>query len=68
MPLTSKEILESEFDPESTFTVALYFVNLLSFILTMLIYYGLIIVMGIAMLIHLYDYIYNYEEFVAHLA
>jgi len=42
--------------------------NLLAFILTLLIYYGLMIIMGIALLIHWYDYVYNYEEFAANVA
>lgn len=29
----------------------------------MLIYYGLMIIIGIAVLVHWYDYTYNYEEF-----
>ena len=46
-------------------TITWYFINLVSFILVLLLYYGLIIVLGITMCIHFYDYVYNYEEFLA---
>ena len=62
MPKTIEDILSSDYDPESNVTIALYFLNLLSFILVMLVYYGLVIILVITMLIHIYDYNYNYEE------
>ena len=61
-PKTVEDILSSDYDPESNLTIGLYFLNLLSFILVMLVYYGLVIILMITMCIHLYDYNYNYEE------
>ena len=51
---------------ESGFTVAMYFANILSLVLTMLLYYGLMIILGIAMLIAIYDYNYNYDDYVVY--
>ena len=48
---------------ESGFTVAMYFINILSLVLTMLIYYGLLIILGIALCIALYDYNFNFEDY-----
>jgi hypothetical protein len=45
----------------------MYFGNLLSFIFVMLIYYGLLIIISIAVLVHWYDYTYNYEEFMSNI-
>ena len=47
---------------ESTQTVMMYFINLVSLIIVMLLYYGLVIIIFITLLIHLYDYNYNYEQ------
>lgn len=63
-PKTIKEILDrDDVDPESNKTIFLYFGNLLTFVLVMLIYYGLVILFMISTVIHLYDYTYNYDEF-----
>ena len=43
----------------------MYFTNIVSFILVLLIYYGLLIILFIAFAIHLYDYKYNYDDFLA---
>jgi len=60
---TAQQLLMSEScDPESTKTIVLYFINLLSFIFTLLIFYGLVIIMMVASGIHIYDWTYNYEQ------
>lgn len=61
-PKTIEEMLGGDYDPESNKTITLYFINLISFILVMLVYYGLVIILLITMGIHVYDYNYNYEE------
>jgi len=60
----TSDILKEANDPESGKTVACYFGNIFSFILVLLIYYGLLIILFIAFCIHLWDYNYNYEDFV----
>ena len=61
----TQQIIEHQMR-ESGFTVAMYFANILSLVLTMLLYYGLIIILGIAMLIAVYDYNYNYDDYVVY--
>lgn len=51
---------------ESGRTVAMYFFNILSLVLTMLVYYGLMIIMGIALIIAAYDYNFNYDDYVSY--
>jgi hypothetical protein len=63
---TTSDILKEANDPESGRTVIMYFSNIVSFILALLVYYGLLIILFIAFAIHLYDYNYNYEDFVAY--
>lgn len=60
----TQQILESAHDPERNITIIWYFLNLLGFVLSMLIFYGLLIILFIIFSIHFYDYTYNYEEFV----
>lgn len=59
----TSDILKEASDPESGKTVAFYFGNIISFILVLLIYYGLLIILFIAFCIHLWDYNYNYDDF-----
>jgi len=60
---TARDILQNnELDPESNNTIALYFINLVTFILTMLVFYGLVSIIAITLTIYLYDYTYNYED------
>lgn len=59
----TSDILKDLGDPESPRTIGFYFANIICFILVMLIYYGLLIIIMIALGIQLYDFNYNYEEF-----
>jgi len=58
----TEEILERGTE-ESGFTIIMYFSNLVSLIVGMLIYYGLLIILGIVVLVQLYDYHYDYDGF-----
>ena len=58
----TKAVLE-EMTEETSYTIIAYFTNIIFLVLTMLIYYGLLIILIIALLIQLYDYHYNHEIF-----
>lgn len=58
----TEQILEKGTD-ESGFTVAMYFSNLVSLIVGMIVYYGLIIILAIVVMVQIYDYHYDYEGF-----
>jgi hypothetical protein len=61
----TQQILESQM-VERGFTVAMYFCNILSLVITMLLYYGLMIIMSITFMIALYDYNYNYDDYMVY--
>ena len=61
----TSDILKEMGDPESPKTIGFYFANIVCFIFVMLIYYGLVIIIFIAGCIQLYDFNYNYDEFIA---
>ena len=58
------DMIQSVGDPESTRTVVFYFSNIIFFLLSMMVYYGLIIILVTTFAIQLYDYRYNYEDFI----
>lgn len=58
----TKSIID-ECTQESVYTISAYFTNIISFVLVMLLYYGLVIILIIALLIQLYDWNYNHEIF-----